>query len=397
MLNLQNLPRTIELIRAGSIGSEHLNAAAASAVAAFIDGNRVPDGCPVLVMLDQRELPSKEIYRCYIDWQQVVEAIRTMVVRGAPAIGIAGASALALYASEFCYSKTDSCIVDESVRGATFGTESTVKKPDLYIDEFKRVGDAIANARPTAVNLMAEVRRALSVVVDSINEGADQAQVLESLCSFANELVSEDEKKCRKIGEFGASLLQKGSSILTHCNAGSLACAFYGTALGVVYSAAEVGKIKRVYADETRPVLQGARLTVWELSRAGVPVTLICDDMAASVMAKGGIDAVIVGADRIASNGDVANKIGTLGVAILANHFNIPFYVAAPWSSVDLCIENGSEIVIEERDSNEVLDESIDGVDVCNPAFDVTPAALISAIITETGIYSPEELREARV
>ncbi|WP_349101259.1 S-methyl-5-thioribose-1-phosphate isomerase [Eggerthella lenta] len=190
----------------------------------------------------------------------------------------------------------------------------------------------------------------------------------------------------------GAALLRQGSRVLTHCNAGSLATAFYGTALGVVYAAAEQGKIERVYADETRPVGQGARLTSWELARAGVPCTLVCDNMAASLMAKGEVDAVIVGADRIAANGDAANKIGTYGVAVLARHHGIPFYVAAPTSTIDPAIADGSGIPIEERDASEVLPVAIEGVDVWNPAFDVTPAGLITRIVTERGAFEPDKL-----
>ena len=190
----------------------------------------------------------------------------------------------------------------------------------------------------------------------------------------------------RAIGANGAALLPQGCRILTHCNAGSLATYYYGTALGVVYAAAEQGKVERVYADETRPVGQGARLTAWELSRAGVPVTLICDNMAASLMAKGEIDAVVVGADRIAANGDVANKIGTYSVAVLAHEHGIPFYVAAPTSTIDRSIPDGSRIPIEQRAPSEVLPDPIPGVDVYNPAFDVTPARYVTAIITEAGI-----------
>ena len=201
----------------------------------------------------------------------------------------------------------------------------------------------------------------------------------------------EDEKVNRAIGAAGAALVPEHARILTHCNAGSLATVFFGTALGVVYAAAEQGKVERVFADETRPVGQGARLTSWELSRAGVPVTVICDNMAASLMGKGMIDFVVVGADRIAANGDVANKIGTYGVAVLAHHHSIPFYVAAPASTFDVSLPDGSAIPIEERYPSEVLPQPIDGVDVYNPAFDVTPAELISGIITEFGVFPPQD------
>lgn len=207
--------------------------------------------------------------------------------------------------------------------------------------------------------------------------------------------MDEDEAANRRIGAFGAELLPDGCNVLTHCNAGSLATSFYGTALGVVYAAAAAYKIRRVFADETRPVCQGSRLTAWELARAGVPITLICDDMAASVMASGKVDAVVVGADRIAANGDVANKIGTLGVAVLARHFGIPFYVAAPTSTVDPAMADGASIPIEERAADEVLPQPIPGVSVFNPAFDVTPAELICAIITEAGAFEPADILQA--
>ena len=219
-------------------------------------------------------------------------------------------------------------------------------------------------------------------VVDAIKTLA----VRGALFAEAKRMEAEDEAANRAIGAHGAALLRQGNRVLTHCNAGSLATAFYGTALGVVYAAAEQGKIERVYADETRPVGQGARLTSWELARAGVPCTLVCDNM------KGEVDAVIVGADRIAANGDAANKIGTYGVAVLARHHGVPFYVAAPTSTIDPAIADGSGIPIEERDASEVLPVAIEGVDVWNPAFDVTPAGLITRIVTERGAFEPDKL-----
>ncbi len=325
-------------------------------------------------MIDQTQLPYREAYACAADWQQVVDAIRRLVVRGAPAIGIAGAAALALRAAELC------------APGAAL--------PDAaaYRAELASAAQAIAAARPTAVNLAHEVGRALAAAEALLAQGGAPEEVPPALFRFTEELIADDERRCRRIGAVGADALEGRRRILTHCNAGSLACAFYGTALGVVYAAAERGGIERVYADETRPVGQGARLTAWELARAGVPVTLICDDMAASVMAQGLVDAVVVGADRIARNGDTANKIGTLGVAVLAQHFNIPFYVAAPLSTVDAACASGADIVIEQRSAAEVLDPGIAGVDILNPAFDVTPAALISAIITEAGAFAPAEV-----
>ena len=249
--------------------------------------------------------------------------------------------------------------------------------------------------RPTAVNLAWGVDRAMRIVADLQVAGEGPVAVAEALFSLCQGMIAEDEAVNRAIGRNGAALLPPGCTVLTHCNAGSLATAFYGTALGVVYAAAEEGKLRRVYADETRPVGQGARLTVWELSHAGVPVTLICDNMAASVMGAGKVDAVVVGADRIAANGDVANKIGTLGVAVLARHFGIPFYIAAPRSTIDTGTATGSDIVIVQRDSAEVLPRPIEGVEVENPAFDVTPAELVSAIITETGVFRPAQLQDA--
>ena len=230
-----------------------------------------------------------------------------------------------------------------------------------------------------AVNLRWAVERVLGRARVALDGGAAPAAVADALFAEAKRMEAEDEAANRAIGAHGAALLRQGSRVLTHCNAGSLATAFYGTALGVVYAAAEQGKIERVYADETRPVGQGARLTSWELARAGVPCTLVCDNMAASLMAKGEVDAVIVGADRIAANGDAANKIG-------------PFYVAAPTSTIDPAIADGSGIPIEERDASEVLPVAIEGVEVWNPAFDVTPAGLITRIVTERGAFEPDKL-----
>ena len=292
---------------------------------------------------------------------------------------------------------------------------------DHRLEEAARV---IAEARPTAVNLSWGVRRAQEAARAARAAGKTAAETAEALYELAEALIAEDEAVNRRIGAHGAALLreladkldmergapgashdrggdaplrsgafarQQGLNILTHCNAGSLATAFYGTALGVVYAAAQEGIINRVFADETRPVNQGARLTVWELARAGVPVTLQCDDMAASLMAEGQVDAVIVGADRIAASGDAANKVGTLGLAIMARYFRIPFYVAAPKSTIDCTTKSGADIPIEERDHAEVLAEPILGVAVRNPAFDVTPYELITAIVTEDGVWNPLE------
>ncbi|HAM14404.1 MAG TPA: S-methyl-5-thioribose-1-phosphate isomerase [Eggerthellaceae bacterium] len=332
-LNLDNLPKSVELGR---------------------------DGSGLLFSyLDERLLPGQVKICATRDWRAVVQAVKTLAVRGAPAIGLAGASALALWAD-----------------GAS----------DL--EGLDAAAGHIASARPTAVNLRWAVDRALAAVRGRGCTTASQAACV--LFELVRDMQDEDEACNRAIGAHGAALLGPDSRILTHCNAGSLGTYFYGTALGIVYAAAERGKVQRVYADETRPVGQGARLTVWELSRVGIPTTLICDNMAASLMAAGSVDAVVVGADRIAANGDTANKIGTYGVAILAHAHGIPFYVAAPTSTIDRSIPDGSHIVIEQRDAREVLPDPIDGVDVWNPAFDVTPARYITKIITEQGVFDPD-------
>ena len=286
-LRLDRLPRTVELARAA-------------------------DGAATLAYVDQRLLPGKLAIERTADWGAVVDAIKTLAVRGAPAIGVAGAAAVALWARE-------------AAGGATGAGEVSAYRAAL-----ERTAEEIACARPTAVNLRWAVERVLGRARVALDGGAAPAAVADALFAEAKRMEAEDEAANRAIGAHGAALLRQGSRVLTHCNAGSLATAFYGTALGVVYAAAEQGKIERVYADETRPVGQGARLTSWELARAGVPCTLVCDNMAASLMAKGEVDAVIVGADRIAANGDAANKIGTYGVAVLARHHGIPFYVADP-------------------------------------------------------------------
>ena len=329
-LRLDRLPRTVELARAA-------------------------DGAATLAYVDQRLLPGKLAIERTADWGAVVDAIKTLAVRGAPAIGVAGAAAVALWAREAA------------------GGDTGAGEVSAYRAALERTAEEIACARPTAVNLRWAVERVLGRARVALDGGAAPAAVADALFAEAKRMEAEDEAANRAIGAHGAALLRQGSRVLTHCNAGSLATAFYGTALGVVYAAAEQGKIERVYADETRPVGQGARLTSWELARAGVPCTLVCDNMAASLMAKGEVDAVIVGADRIAANGDAANKIGTYGVAVLARHHGIPFYVAAPISTIDPAIADGSGIPIEER-------------------FDVTPAGLITRIVTERGAFEPDKL-----
>ena len=303
-------------------------------------------------LLDQRLLPGEEVWVDLRSADEVAEAIRTLTVRGAPAIGVAAAYGLAV----------------EARRGA---------------DErrLRASAERLARARPTAVNLEWAVRRMGPVL------GQGAAAVL----ALAHAIRDEDEASCRRIGELGAPLLPPAARVLTHCNAGALATAAYGTALGVVRAAAEAGNDLRVFAGETRPFFQGARLTAWELQRDGIPVTVITDSMAGWLMSRGELNCVVVGADRIAANGDVANKIGTYSVAVLAAHHRIPFYVAAPWSTLDRAMPGGAGIPIEERASDEVLcigDRRIApvGVRARYPAFDVTPASLVTAIVTERGV-----------
>lgn len=372
-LNLENIPRTIRLIRAAS------------------DMAPIPEGYPVLVLLDQTKLPYAEEYVYITDWRQVIDAIKRLVVRGAPAIGIAGAAALVLRAAEFCYGSS-SAPQDEFDMDRVFLIDREAQDMELYFTSMDFAADMVVASRPTAVNLECMVRRAMRLVRECIDEGKGPSDIEKTLFGFTEHLIEEDELQNRRIGRNGAALLPDSATVLTHCNAGSLATAFYGTALGVVYAAASDRGIERVYADETRPVGQGSRLTVWELSRAGVPVTLICDDMAASVIASGEVDAVVVGADRIAANGDVANKIGTLGLALAASHYGVPFYVVAPTSTLDSQTPDGASIKIEQRSSEEVLPQPIEGVDVYNPAFDVTPASLITAIVTEAGVFNPSDV-----
>ena len=315
-----------------------------------------------LFILDQQALPQEKRWLDASTVEALVGHIHALRVRGAPLIGLSASLLLALLA-ESGKSRDELAVALETLRAS----------------------------RPTAVNLMWATARMESFAKRLVAEGAAPGEVADSLFDEVLRIEREDEKVNRAIGAAGAALIPEHARILTHCNAGSLATVFFGTALGVVYAAAEQGKVERVFADETRPVGQGARLTSWELSRAGVPVTVICDNMAASLMGKGMIDFVVVGADRITANGDVANKIGTYGVAVLAHHHSIPFYVAAPASTFDVSLPDGSAIPIEERDPSEVLPQPIDGVDVYNPAFDVTPAELISGIITEFGVFPPQD------
>ena len=319
------------------------------------------------VMIDQTKLPYELTYITTTDWYEVVHAITTLAVRGAPALGVAGAAALALWLFEHVSEKEGRAAV--SCGG---------------LDEAASI---IARARPTAINLMWGTKCMHNAIEEALDKNLSKKELCKVVFDVVKDMESHDEATNRAIGAYGAELLKPNSTVLTHCNAGSLATVFYGTALGVIYAAAEQGKITRVYADETRPVGQGARLTAWELAQVGIPVTLECDNMAGALMQAGKVDAVIVGADRIAKNGDTANKIGTYSLAVLARYHHIPFYVAAPTSTVDLNMATGASIPIEQRSATEVLSCPLEGVSVYNPAFDVTPAELISAWITEKGVF----------
>ncbi len=326
----------------------------------------IPDG---VVMIDQRLLPGREVYNTYRDYQGVAEAIRTMVIRGAPAIGVAAAMGIAL------------------------GVKSSgAQTPEELDPEFERICSVIAGTRPTAVNLFWAVERMRSVYRRKRAEGI--ASVRAALEQEAQSMHAEDVRSNEEMGRVGQKLIPGNASVLTHCNAGALATAGYGTALGVIRAAVAAGKNIRVYADETRPFLQGARLTAWELEHDRIPVTVITDNMAGHFLRNGKIDCVIVGADRIAANGDVANKIGTYSVAVLAKENRVPFYVAAPVSTLDLSLPDGSRIPIEERSPEEVrkfqgIRVTPEQVAVANPAFDVTPHRYVSAIITERGVARP--------
>ena len=318
--------------------------------------------------IDQTRLPLEESYVLATNYEQVADVIVTMVVRGAPAIGVSAAYGVALGA----------------LRTKAMTTEE-------FAPEFERVCDRLAGTRPTAVNLFWAIDRMKRVFANLRLAGATLEQVQEKLLAEAHAMYQEDIAACKTMGAYGGALLPQEGGVLTHCNAGALATCGYGTALGVIRSAVEQGKKIHVFADETRPFLQGARLTAWELMADGIDTTVICDNMAASLMKAGRIQAVVVGSDRIAANGDVANKIGTYNVAILAKEHGIPFYVAAPWSTVDMATATGAGIPIEERSHVEVTHHggkqlTPNGVGICNPAFDVTPAKYVTAIITERGV-----------
>ena len=322
-----------------------------------------------LLLLDQTRLPGTEIERACTRWEEVAEAIRTLVVRGAPAIGVAAAFGVALAARQ-----------------------STARSFGGLLDDLEAAIKGLAATRPTAVNLFWALDRMRQVAVASRPLPPDV--IRQRLLAEAEIIRDEDIRANRAMGDHGASLVPSGARILTHCNAGALATAGYGTALGVIRSAHALGKVALVWVDETRPVMQGSRLTAWECVREGIPHRVIADVAAASVMARGEVDLVVTGADRIAANGDTANKIGTYAVAVLAHHHGVPFYVAAPFSTIDVALASGARIPIEERAADEV--RGLGGVatvpedsPIYNPAFDVTPAALISAIVTERGVFRP--------
>src|SRR5687768_1810700 len=324
-----------------------------------------------VVMIDQRKLPSAEVYVTCKTAPEVARAIKTMVIRGAPAIGVAAAMGIALGMR----------------RSKATGTKQ-------FATEFQKTCDLLAGTRPTAVNLFWAIDRMKRAFAAAAQAGCSVDEIRRRLDEEARAIHDEDVASCRSMGAYGASLVPQTANILTHCNAGALATAGYGTALGVIRAAVAQGKQVAVLADETRPFLQGARLTAWELVKDGIDTTVITDNMAASMMRLGHVDLVVVGADRIAANGDVANKVGTYGVAVLAREHGIPFYVAAPLSTIDLDTPDGSLIPIEERNAREVTHVGSarmtpEGAKIRNPAFDVTPAKYVTAIITERGIARP--------
>jgi len=317
-------------------------------------------------MLDQRLLPHKEVYRACRNYQEVGQAIREMVIRGAPAIGVAAAMGVAL--------------------GALKSGEKNFDR------EFERIFLTLSKTRPTAVNLFWALERMRKIYTANRNQGVETVKRL--LKEEAQKIYREDIAANKQLGKFGAALLRNAKHVMTHCNAGALATAGYGTALGIMRALKESGKQFDVWVSETRPFLQGARLTAWELKKEKIPATLVTDNMAGYLMQKGRVDAVVVGCDRVAANGDVANKIGTYAIAVLAKRHGIPFYVAGPTSSIDLNCPSGKEIPIEQRDPREVSHLfgralAPKGTKIFNPAFDITSQDLVSAIITEKGVINP--------
>ena len=333
-----------------------------------------------VVMVDQRKLPAQELYVRSRTSQEVAKAIRTMVIRGAPAIGVAAAMGIAL-----------------GMR------KSTAKGTKQFAVEFQKTCDMMAATRPTAVNLFWAIDRMKRSFAEGAQGGESPEELADRLEREARAIHDEDVASCRTMGAHGAALVPDGARVLTHCNAGALATAGFGTAIGVIRAAVEQGKKIAVFADETRPFLQGSRLTAWELVREGINTTVITESMAGPLMRAGEIDLVVVGADRIAANGDTANKIGTYTVAVLAHEHKIPFYVAAPLSTIDLATPDGDHIPIEERDQREVSHLGSSrltpiGAKIRNPAFDVTPHRYIRGIITERGVFTApydESLKQA--
>jgi methylthioribose-1-phosphate isomerase len=315
-----------------------------------------------VVMLDQRRLPAEVVELRLTTWQQVADAIRDMAVRGAPAIGVAAAYGVALAAAK-----------------------SSAGSVEVLRADVARAAAGLATARPTAVNLPWAVGR----MVEEAARHRGPAALREALRDRAEAIHAEEVDRCVRIGEHGAGLLRAGAQVLTHCNAGALATGGFGTALGIIRTAHRRDPGLHVWVDETRPLLQGARLTAWELQQEQISATLVTDSTAAWLMAERKVDAVVTGADRIARNGDTANKIGTYGLAVLARAHGLPFYVAAPTSTIDTLIETGRDIPIEHRRGEEVAAGAADGVGVYNPAFDVTPAEFVSAIVTELGVHRP--------
>lgn len=333
---------------------------------------RLADDGAALLLLDQRQLPGREVWLSLTAVEPVAEAIERMAVRGAPAIGCAAALGLAVAVRQFS------------------------SDPSHLRGQIEAACVRLAKTRPTAVNLFVALRE-IREAIAALDAAADAATICATVRQTAERHVAADLLACRTMGEHGAALLPEGGAILTHCNAGALATAGYGTALGVIRSAHRAGRKITVVADETRPVLQGARLTAWELMRDGIPVEVIADNMAGALMRRGQIQAAIVGADRIAANGDVANKIGTYTVAVLCKYHDIPLFVAAPWTTIDLATPTGADIEIEQRDPDEVRLHGgrrmtpSDAL-VRNPAFDITPAALVTKLITERGVYDPDKI-----
>ncbi len=331
------------------------------------------------VLIDQTRLPEEYTTVAISSSQEMAKAIKIMIVRGAPAIGVAAAYGMYLGAREI------------------HSEDRTI-----FLAELEKTAQLLRQTRPTAVNLFWAISRMLKTAYETI---ASVAEIKTTLLQTARAIQAEDLQTCQAIGDNGLSVLPKNPAklnLLTHCNAGALATAGYGTALGVIRSAHTAGRLERVYADETRPRLQGAKLTAWECVQEGIPVTVISDNMAAHCMKLGKIDAVVVGADRIAANGDAANKIGTYSLAIVAAAHNIPFFVAAPLSTVDFELSDGSQIPIEERNPSEIsqIGQTVicpEGVEFYNPAFDVTPAKLITGIITEQGVVEPSQLKQYQI